>query len=153
MIDTKYKRYDLIFKMAINNPKFVIAINGGSLDKNQQLFSLKYITMITLRMLIFILLFIPLHLFAGEIYGTIKTENGKGLANRVVQIVQKDKIIGSVTTDENGYFSVSVKENGKCKLVIPGFPEVSFDVFSSTQSTCYNLSLKKEGNKWQLKSL
>jgi len=107
----------------------------------------------TLRMLIFILLFIPLHLFAGEIYGTIKTENGRALAKRVVQIVQQDKLIGSCTTDENGYFSVSVKENGKCKLVIPGFPDVSFDIFSSTQPTCYNLSLKKEGAKWILKSL
>jgi hypothetical protein len=104
-------------------------------------------------MLVFILLFFPLHLLAGEIFGTIKTENGQALAKRVVQIIQKDKLIGSCTTDENGYFSISVKENGKCKLIIPGFPEVSFDVFSSTQSTCYNLSLKKVENKWVLKSL
>jgi len=107
----------------------------------------------TLRMLVFILLFIPSLSYAGEIYGTIKAEDGKPLTNKVVQIIQKDKVIASDTTDTNGYFSCAVKEIGNFKLTIVGFPDASFNVFSSTKSTRYNLSLKKEGDKWILKSL
>ncbi|HAQ18397.1 MAG TPA: hypothetical protein DCR40_04085 [Prolixibacteraceae bacterium] len=107
----------------------------------------------TYRMLVSILLFIPVLSYAGEIYGTIKAEDGKPLTNKVVQIIQKDKVIASDSTDTNGYFSCAVKEVGNCKLVIVGFTDASFTVFSSTKSTRYNLSLKKEGDKWILKSL
>jgi len=107
----------------------------------------------TLRLLVFILIFIPLISHAGEIYGTVKAEDGKPLTNKVVQIIQKDKVIASGTADANGYFSIAVKEIGKCKLIIVGFADASFDVFSSTKSTRYNLLLKKEGDKWILKSL
>lgn len=107
----------------------------------------------TLRMLVFILLFIPVLSYAGEIYGTIKAEDGRPLTNKVVQIIQKDKVIVSGTTDANGYFSIAVKEIGNFKLTIVGFTDASFDVFSSTRSTRYNLSLKKDGDKWKLTSL
>jgi hypothetical protein len=107
----------------------------------------------TLRMLVFIFFFLPIISQAGEIYGTIKAEDGRPLANKEVQIFQKEKLIVSGTTDTNGYFSVAIKEVGNYKLVIVGFNDASFNVFSSTKSTRYNLSLKKLGEKWVLKSL
>jgi hypothetical protein len=107
----------------------------------------------TARMLILILLSVPFLSQAGEIYGTIKGNDGKPLTNLVVQIMQNDKAIASDTTDANGYFTVAIKEVGKLKLEVIGYKDASFDVFSSNKSTRYNLSLIKEGDKWILKSL
>jgi len=107
----------------------------------------------TVRILIFILLFIPILSHAGEIYGTIKGDDGKPVISKVVQIMQTDKVIASGTTDANGYFTVTVKEVGKFKLVVVGYKDASFDVFSSAKSTRYNLLLNKAGDKWILKSL
>ena len=107
----------------------------------------------TARILILILLFVPVLSFAGEIYGTIKGDDGKPLTNQVVQIKQNDKVIASDTTDANGYFSVTVKEVGKLKLELEAYKGASFDVFSSNSSSRYNLSLSKAGDKWMLKSL
>jgi hypothetical protein len=107
----------------------------------------------TKRMLIFILLFVPILSYSGEIYGTIKGDDGKPLANQVVQIKQNDKVMATDTTDTNGYFTVTIKEVGKFKLEVVGFKEAGFDVFSSNNSTRYNLLMNKAGDKWILKSL
>jgi hypothetical protein len=107
----------------------------------------------TKRMLIFILLFVPILSYSGEIYGTIKGDDGKPLANQVVQIKQIDKVMATDTTDTNGYFTVTIKEVGKFKLEVVGFKEAGFDVFSSNNSTRYNLLMNKAGDKWILKSL
>ncbi len=107
----------------------------------------------TAGMLILILLFIPILSFAGDIYGTIKGDDGKPLTNQVVQIMQNDKVIASATTDTNGYFTVTIKEVGKFKLEVVGYKGASFDVFSSNKSTRYNLLMNKAGDKWILKSL
>ena len=107
----------------------------------------------TKRIIILILLFVPILSFAGEIYGTIKVDDGKPLTNQVVQIMQDDKQIASAKTDENGYFTVTIKEIGKFKLEVIGYKEASFEVFSSNKSTRYNLLMNKAGDKWILKSL
>jgi hypothetical protein len=107
----------------------------------------------TKRMLIFILLFVPILTYSGEIYGTIKGDDGKPLTNQVVQIKQNDKVMASATTDLNGYFTVTIKELGKFKLEVVGYKEAGFDVFSSNSSTRYNLLMNKAGDKWILKSL
>ena len=107
----------------------------------------------TKRMLILILLFVPILSFAGEIYGTIKADDGKPLTNQVVQIMQNGKVIASAKTDVNGYFTVAIKEIGKFNLEVVGYKEASFEVFSSNKSTRYNLLMNKSGDKWILKSL
>lgn len=107
----------------------------------------------TAKILLIMLLFIPVLTHAGEIYGTIKGDDGKPLIKKVVQIRQNEKIIASDTTDTNGYFSVNIKEVGKLKLEIIGFKGASFDVFSANSSTRYNLILNKTGDKWILKNL
>jgi hypothetical protein len=105
------------------------------------------------RILMLILLFIPILSYAGEIYGTIKGDDGKPLTNQVIQIKLNDKVIASDTTDANGFFTVTLKEVGKFKLEVVGYKEASFEVFSSNKSTRYNLLMNKAGEKWMLKNL
>jgi len=106
----------------------------------------------TIGLLIFISLFLPMFSFAGEIYGTMKGDDGKPLTNQVVQIKQDDKVLGSTKTDANGYFTVTIKEIGKFTLQVVSFKDASFEVFSSNKSTRYNLLMSKSGDKWMLKS-
>jgi hypothetical protein len=105
------------------------------------------------RILLLILLLFPILAYSGEIYGTIKGDNGKPLSKQVIQIIQNEKLIASDTTDTNGYFSVKLKEVGKFKLEIVGFKGAFFDVFSANSSTRYNLILNKTGDQWILKGL
>ena len=70
----------------------------------------------TKRILLLTLLFVPILSYAGEIYGTIKADDGKPLTNQVVQIKLNDKVMASDTIDINGYFTVTIKEVGKFKL-------------------------------------
>ena len=107
----------------------------------------------TAGILIFILLLVSSLSYAGEIYGTIKGDDGKPLTKQVVQIMQNEKLIASATTDENGYFTLTIKEVGKFKIGVVGYKEASFEVFSSNKSTRYNLLMNKAGDKWILKSL
>jgi hypothetical protein len=105
------------------------------------------------RIFILILLLVPALSFAGEIYGTIKGDDGKPLTSQVVQIKQNDKVLASATIDVNGYFTVTIKEVGKFRLEVVGYKDAGFDVFSSNNSTRYNLLMTKTGDKWILKSL
>jgi hypothetical protein len=107
----------------------------------------------TTGILLLILLFVPFLSNAGEIYGTIKSDDGKPLINQVVQIKQNDKLVASSTTDANGYFTVTIKEVGKFRLEVVGYNGASFEVFSSNKSTRYNLLMTKAGDKWVVKSL
>jgi len=107
----------------------------------------------TTTILILILLFVPFLSNAGEIYGTIKGDDGKPLTNQVVRIMQNDKVMATATTDANGYFAVTINEVGKFKLEVAAYKDASFEVFSSNKSTRYNLLLNKAGDKWILKSL
>jgi len=107
----------------------------------------------TTGILLLILLFLPFLSIAGDIYGTIKGDDGKPLINQVVQITQNDKIMASAKTDANGYFTVSIKEVGKFNLEVVGYKDAGFEVFSSNKSTRYNLLMNKAGDKWVLKSL
>ena len=107
----------------------------------------------TAGILIIILLFIPVLSFAGEIYGTIKGDDGKPLVDQVVQIKQNDQVLASAKTDANGHFTATIKEVGKFKLEVVGYKDASFEVFSSNKSTRYNLLMNKSGDKWILKSL
>jgi hypothetical protein len=107
----------------------------------------------TTGIFLLILLFIPFLSHAGEIYGTIKGDDGKPLTNQVVRIMQNDKVMASATIDANGYFTVTMKEVGKFKLEVVGYKDAGFEVFSSNKSTRYNLLMNKTGDKWILKSL
>jgi hypothetical protein len=105
------------------------------------------------RIVLLILMLVPILSHAGEIYGTIKGDDGKPLMNQVVNIMQNDKVMATAKTDANGFFTVTIKEVGKFTLVVVGYKEASFEVFSSNKSTRYNLLMNKTGDKWILKSL
>jgi hypothetical protein len=107
----------------------------------------------TTVILFLILLFVPVISFAGEIYGTLKGDDGKPLTDKVVQIKQNDQVLASAKTDANGYFTATIKEVGKFKLEVVGYKDASFEVFSSNKSTRYNLLMNKSGDKWILKGL
>ena len=107
----------------------------------------------TTVILVLIFFFLPVLSFAGEIYGTIKGDDGKPLTNQMVQIMQKDKVMASAKTDANGYFTVTLKDIGKFSLEVVGYKDAAFEVFSSNKSTRYNLLMNKTGDKWILKSL
>ena len=62
----------------------------------------------TARILIIILLFVPFLSHAGEIYGTIKGDDGKPLTKQVVQITQNDLVLASAATAANGYFTITI---------------------------------------------
>jgi hypothetical protein len=96
------------------------------------------------------LLLIPSLTFAGEIFGTLK-KDGKPLVKQEVNITQSGKVIGTTTTDEKGYFSITVKQIGKLSIELPGYAGAVFEVFSTNNSTGYTLSLVKAGDKWELK--
>jgi hypothetical protein len=124
-----------------------------SSDKISKLNLINKGVMKTKRMILLILLLVPFLSFAGEIYGTIKGDDGKPLTNKVVQIKQNDKVMASDTTDTNGYFTATIKEMGKFKLEVVGYIGAGFDVFSANSATRYNLLMTKAGDKWILKSL
>jgi hypothetical protein len=107
----------------------------------------------TSGILILILFFLPILSYAGEIYGTIKGDDGKPLTGQIVQIMQNDKVMASAKTDANGYFTVTLKDVGKFKLEVVGYKDAGIEVFSSNKSTRYNLLMNKAGDKWVLKSL
>ena len=125
---------------------FIVRIKSVSQLLNKDLMKTK-------RMLMLILLFVPFLSYAGDIYGTLKGDDGKPLTNQVVQIKLNDKVIASATTDTNGYFTATIKEVGKFKLEVVGYKDASFEVFSSNKSTRYNLLMHKAGDKWVLQSL
>ena len=104
------------------------------------------------NILICLLLLLPALTFAGEIFGTIK-KDGKPLVKQEVSITLNGKVIGRDTTDEKGYFSLTVKPVGKCTIGVTGYEGATFDVFSTNNSTGYTLSMVKEGEKWALKKL
>jgi uncharacterized GH25 family protein len=107
----------------------------------------------TTVLLILFLLLLPVLSQAGEIYGTLKGDDGKPLTNQVVQIMQDAKVLASTKTDANGYFTITLKDVGKFKLEVVGYKDASIEVFSSNKSTRYNLLMNKAGDKWVLKSL
>lgn len=104
----------------------------------------------TIGLLIFILLFIPVLSHAGNIFGTIISENGIPLTNKVVQLTQNEKVFATCKTDAKGYFSFKIKGGGNFSLVVVGHFGARFNVFSSNNSKPYNLILRKTGDKWIL---
>jgi hypothetical protein len=102
------------------------------------------------HLFIALLLLLPSLVMAGEIFGTIK-KDGKPLVNQEVKITQNGNLIGTATTDDNGYFAIVLKPIGKCQIELPGFEGAVFEVFSTNNSTGYTLTLAKAGDKWELK--
>lgn len=97
-----------------------------------------------------LLFFLPAVTFAGEIFGTIK-KDGKPLAKQEITISQNGVVLATAITDEKGYYSLQVKQVGKCTIALKGYEGATFDVFSTNNSSEYTLTLVKSGDTWLLK--
>lgn len=106
----------------------------------------------TKKILFFLLFLLPMTSFAGEIYGTLK-KDGKPLAKQEVKITQNGTVLATTVTDDNGFFSMTIKQVGQVKLEVTGYEGAVLGVFSTNNSTDYTLSLIKVGDKWELKKL
>jgi len=113
---------------------------------------LKNSTMKTRNIFVFVLFLLPALTFAGEIFGTLK-KDGKPVAKQEVLITQGGKTIGRDTTDAKGYYSITVKPVGQCKLEVSGYEGAVYSVVSTNNSVDYTLSLVKAGDKWELKKM
>ena len=99
------------------------------------------------KMLLLLLFLIPALTFAGEIFGTI-TKNGKPFAKQTVKITANDgTVIKEGFTDAFGYFSITIKQVGKFKLLAG---EAVTDVYSNNSSNGYTFVLIQKDSKWQL---
>jgi len=101
---------------------------------------------------VFILFLMPALTFAGEIFGTLE-KDGKPMSNQEILITQGGKTIGKDTTDAKGYYSITVKPVGQCKLEVTGYAGAVYSVVSTNNSVDYTLSLVKAGDKWELKKM
>jgi len=113
---------------------------------------LKGSTMKAKNIFLFLLFLVPSLTFAGEVFGTLK-KDGKAVTNQEISITQNGKVIATDTTDEKGYFSITLKQVGQFKLEVKGYDGATFDVFSTNNSVDLTLSLIKSGDKWQLKKM
>ena len=106
---------------------------------------------ISIKSILMLLLFVlPSLTFAGEIFGTIK-KDGKAVAKQEIKITQNGTVLGKATTDDNGYFSITVRPVGKVNIEVTGYDGAVLEAFSTNTSSDYNLVLVKAGDKWQLK--
>jgi hypothetical protein len=104
------------------------------------------------NLFVFILFLAPALSFAGEVFGTLK-KDGKPVTKQEVVITQAGKVIARDTTDEKGYYSITLKPVGQFKLEVTGYDGAVFSVFSTNNSVDYTLSLVKAGDKWELKKM
>ena len=99
------------------------------------------------KMLFLVLFFIPVMIFAGNIFGTI-TKNGKPFAKQLVKITTNDgTVVKSDSTDALGYFSMTIKQVGQFKLSAGG---AITEISSNNSPTGYNFILVQNNSKWQL---
>jgi hypothetical protein len=106
---------------------------------------------ISIKSILMLVLFaLPSLTFAGEIFGTLK-KDGKPLAKQEIKITQNGNVLGKATTDENGYYSITVRPIGKVNIEVTGYEGAVLEAFSTNTSATYNLVLSKTGDTWQLK--
>jgi hypothetical protein len=121
----------------------------------------KYSVMKIKNLLIVILLLIPTITFAGDIFGTISFDNGKPCVKSTIKITDNaGTVIKTLTTDESGYFSTKISQEGKYNLILEFNPEgnpqlpkqvVEAKVNSNATSTGYKFFIQKQkDNTWKL---
>ena len=90
------------------------------------------------KIVLLILLLIPAISFAGEIYGTITDINGNPFAKQKVTITDPDNQVYETVTDDNGYFTITISQTGKCTLATGG---CGTDVYSNDRPNGYTLNI------------
>jgi hypothetical protein len=102
------------------------------------------------KIIVLVLLLIPAISFAGEIYGTISLKNGGHFAKQKVTITAPDGKVFRTVTDDNGYFTVTIPQLGKCTLSAGG---CTADVYSNDGPNGYTFIIDNQFPGCQLKKL
>jgi|SRR5262249_12407983 len=100
----------------------------------------------TLAILVFLIFLFPIIAFAAQIYGSL-TEGGQPV--RGVKVVIKCSSDQSYTgdTDNNGSYSVYVRENGRCSFTVYYQNQTATaDVYSYNDPVRYNFELVRQPN-------
>jgi hypothetical protein len=81
-------------------------------------------------------------LFAGQVYGTLRDANGKGLAGIAITIVSPAKTTYEGKTGADGSYQIFVKETGKCEFQAKtGNAPATANVFSYAEPAKYEFAL------------
>ena len=87
-----------------------------------------------------VLMLLSLQAFAGQISGTIRSENAALSGARVEIVCSGASVPGTGTTDGNGRYSIFISTKGSCSLELPDHG-ASTRVFSSSQPTRHDFVL------------
>src|SRR5262245_36105514 len=105
-----------------------------------------------LLMLIGLVLFVPLTIYAGQIYGNLRGPNGQPIQKDLaVEIKCGEKVVTGLT-DAYGSYRVYAAEKGRCtfKVVYQG-QDVPFDVYSYDDPVRYDFDLVIENGRYTLR--
>ena len=82
-------------------------------------------------------------LTAGQVYGTLRDANGKGLPGIQIVIISPGKISYEGKTGPDGSFQIFVKETGRCEFQVQsgGKATATANVFSYADPAKYEFEL------------
>jgi hypothetical protein len=90
-----------------------------------------------------LVLFAPVVLHAGQIYGTIVSD-GQPVKGTSIEIQCGNEAAVTGSTAADGTYRINVSQQGQCTFVLPAFEgRPSTTVFSSPNPTSYNFELAK----------
>lgn len=80
---------------------------------------------------------------AGQVYGTLRDANGKGMAGVSIVIVAPNRASYEGKTAADGSYQIFVKETGRCELQakLTGNTPATANVFSYAEPTKYELQV------------
>ena len=105
-----------------------------------------------INMTILLAVFLPLSVYAGEIFGSI-TEGDKSVGEKIkVEIVAANKASYTTETDKNGSYRLFVKEKGKCTFTVHFNKQtLSAELFSYDKSLRYDWIVEAKEGKYSVR--
>ena len=88
--------------------------------------------------------------YAGQINGTLR-KDGKPIEQGISVTIKCPKDSYEGKTRARGYFSVYVREKGKCQFSVPEYPGTGALVYSYKNPVSYNFNLVKDSGNYKLK--
>ncbi len=107
---------------------------------------------IVAKLLLPVVAVLPVSLFGGEIYGTLRMDQRR-VAGVIVEI-RFDGEARTARTGENGAYSIILPRRGPCTIVVKyggQDPPPSLEAYSYEEGVRYDLILEKNDGRYQLK--
>jgi len=103
-------------------------------------------------MLIGLVLFVPLTIYAGQIYGNLRDPSGQPIQEKITVEIKCGVKVFTGQTDAYGSYRVYAAEKGRCtfKVVYQG-QDASFDVYSYDDPVRYDFDLVSEKGRYTLR--